>query len=486
MTSKEGRGIYELGPEAVVKALCDLSAENAALREENMLLRERLKALEERLTQNSHNSSKPPSSDGPYKPAPRSLRRRGERKSGGQPGHKGHTLKMVKNPDRTVLYRVDKCEKCGRSLKRKKAANIERRQVFDIPPVKIEVTEHQAEIKECPCGHLNKAAFPENVTAPVQYGPDLIAKAVYLRDYQLLPSGRVCEVLFDFFGCGMGEGTLNNATDKCFRGLAKTVEEIKQRLIGSAVVNFDETGCRVSSERQWLHVAGTRDLTYYQIHPRRGSIAMDEIGILPNFAGTAIHDFWKPYLKYSCKHGLCNAHHLRELTFVYEEQGQLWAKHMIDCLLDIKKTVDEARNVTDRLSEEEICKFEERYKKILKEGYAKNALPKKSTFSKKKRGRPKKSKARNLLERLDDHRKKALGFMYDFSVPFDNNLGERDVRMMKVQQKISGCFRSEDGGRVFSRIRSYISTARKNGVNAIEALKTALAGAPFMPLPGAT
>lgn len=486
MTSKEGCGIYELGPEAVVKALCDLSAENAALREENVLLQERLKTLEERLAQNSHNSSKPPSSDGHDKPAPRSLRPRAERKSGGQPGHKGYTLKMVKNPEHIVRHRVDKCEKCGRSLKEKKATDIERRQVFDIPPVKIEVTEHQAELKKCLCGHLNKAAFPEDVTAPVQYGPDIRAKAVYLRDYQLLPLERTCEVLRDFFGCEMGEGTLNNTANKCSQVLEEPVEEIKQHLIGSPVVNFDETGCRVNSERQWLHVAGTENLTYYQIHPKRGSIAMDEMGILPHFAGTAIHDFWKPYFKYKSKHGLCNAHHLRELTFVYEVKGQVWAKHMIDCLLNIKKTVDEAKILTDSLPEKQIRKFEEDYEKILKEGYAKNPLPEKSTSGKKKRGKRKKSKARNLLERLDNYREEALGFMYDFSVPFDNNLGERDVRMMKVQQKISGCFRSEDGAKVFSRIRSYISTARKNGINAIDALKKAIAGVPFMPLQGGT
>ncbi|GFP43801.1 transposase, partial [Candidatus Hakubella thermalkaliphila] len=462
MTPEEALAIYRAGPEAVVKALCDLYAENRAWGERIKVLEEKLKVLEERLAQNSRNSSKPPSSDGPDKPAPRTLRPRGEHKPGGQPGHKGYSLKMVEKPDHTVLHRVDQCEKCGRSLKKKEAMNIERRQVFDIPPVKIEVTEHQAEIKECLCGHLNKAAFPENITAPAQYGQDIIARAVYLRDYQLLPSERTCEVLRDFFSCGMGEGTLNNATSKCSLVLEEPLEQIKQHLTKSPVVNFDETGCRVDGKKQWLHVAGTKNLTYYQIHPKRGSEAMDEIGILPNFEGTAIHDFWKPYFKYSCKHGLCNAHHLRELTFVYEEQGQVWAKHMIDRLLDIKKVVDEARNVTDSLPEEQIQEFEEHYEKILKEGYLANPLPKKTTSHKKKRGRRKKSKSRNLLERLDHHREKALAFMYDFSVPFDNNLGERDERMMKVQQKISGCFRSEDGGKVFSRIRSYISTARKN------------------------
>ncbi len=486
MTREEALAIYRAGAEAVVKALCDLYAENRALWERIKILEEGLKVLKERLAQNSRNSSKPPSSDGPDKPAPRSLRPRGERKSGGQPGHKGYTLKMVKNPEHIVRHRVDKCEKCSRSLKEEKATDIERRQVFDIPPVKIEVTEHQAEIKKCLCGHLNKAAFPEDVTAPVQYGPDIRAKAVYLRDYQLLPLERTCEVLRDFFGCEMGEGTLENATNKCSQVLEEPAEEIKQHLIDSPVVNFDETGCRVNGEGQWLHVAGTENLTYYQIHPRRGSEAMDEMGILPNFVGTAIHDFWKPYFKYNCKHGLCNAHHLRELTFVYEVQGQVWAKHMIDCLLDMKKAVDETKIARDSLPEKQIRKFEGRYEGILKEGYEANPLSKEPTSTKKKRGRRKKSKARNLLEPLDNYREETLGFMYDFSVPFDNNLGERDERMMKVQQKISGCFRSEDGGKVFSRIRSYISTARKNGVNAIEALKGALAGDPFMPLPGGT
>lgn len=466
--------------------LKELLDENKTLSDRIKNLEEQLQPLKERLAKNSHNSSKPPSSDRPDNPAPRSLRPRGERKSGGQPEHKGHTLKMIKKPDYTIRHVVEKCEKCGRSLKKKKASDVERRQVFDIPPVKIEVTEHQAEIKECACGHLNKAAFPEDVTAPVQYGLDIKAKAIYLRDYQLIPLERTWEILRDFFGCDMGEGTINNATDKCFKILEGPVEEIKQHIIDSPVVNFDETGSRVNGGKQWLHAAGTSHLTYYQIHPKRGSEAMDDIGILPKFKGTAIHDFLRSYFKYNCKHGLCNAHHLRELTFVYEEQGQVWAKHMIDCLLDIKEAVDEAKRFTDSLSGKQIREFEQRYEEVLREGYKANPLSKQSIYKKKKRGRRKKSKARNLVERLDNYRKNALGFMYDFSVPFDNNLVERDERMIKVQQKISGCFRSENGAKAFSRIRSYISTVRKNKVNVIEALKKALAGAPFMPLSGET
>jgi hypothetical protein len=210
---------------------------------------------------------------------------------------------------------------------------------------------------------------------------------------------------------------------------------------------------------------------------------MDHMGILPSFNGRAIHDFWKPYFKYDCNHGLCNAHHLRELIFLHEQHGQRWAKNMIDCLIDIKKAVNEAKTSTDTLFKEQIHKFETRYQNILDKGYNENPLPKKKS-TKKKRGRPKKSKARNLLERLDENRKEVLAFMYDFKVPFDNNLAERDLRMAKVQQKISGTFRSQDGADAFCRIRSYISTAKKSAVNVIDAIGNAFQGYPFMPSSG--
>ena len=210
---------------------------------------------------------------------------------------------------------------------------------------------------------------------------------------------------------------------------------------------------------------------------------MDHMGILSNFKGRAIHDFWKPYFKYNCNHGLCNAHHLRELIFLHEQHSQRWAKNMIDCLIDIKKAVDKTKTSTDRLFKEQIHTFETRYQNILDKGYNENPLPKKKS-TKKKRGRPKKSKARNLLERLDEHRKEALAFMYDFKAPFDNNLAERDLRMAKVQQKISGTFRSQDGASAFCRIRSYISTVRKNAVNVIDAIGNAFQGHPFLPSAG--
>jgi hypothetical protein len=267
--------------------------------------------------------------------------------------------------------------------------------------------------------------------------------------------------------------------------LNEPLEQIRQQLEESRVINVDETSSSVKGKRQWLHVAANPFLTYYGIHPNRGSKATDYIGILPNFNGRAIHDFWKPYLTYDCAHGLCNAHHLRELTFIHEQHDQSWAKDMIDCLLDIKKTVDETREISDSISKEQIRRFETCYQDILDKGYNKNPLPVKDP-ARKKRGRQKKSKARNLLERLDEHREKALAFMHDFDVPFDNNLAERDLRMVKVQQKISGAFRSQKGAWAFCRIRSYISTVRKNAVNVIDAVENVFKGHPFIPSTGNT
>jgi hypothetical protein len=230
-----------------------------------------------------------------------------------------------------------------------------------------------------------------------------------------------------------------------------------------------------------MHAASTAAATCYAIHRKRGREATDEIGILPAFMGRAIHDFWKAYFGYGCLHGLCNAHHLRELIFVHEQHGQDWAERMIDCLLDIKNAVDVAGETTDRLAAEKVRVFEARYRHILYEGYAQNPLPAQPHAAKKKRGRRKKTKPRNLLERLDEHRDEALAFMYDFNVPFDNNQAERDLRMMKVQQKISGMFRTEDGAEAFCRIRSYISTARKNAVGAMDAMTRLFNGNPFVP-----
>ena len=304
---------------------------------------------------------------------------------------------------------------------------------------------------------------------------------MYLKNYQFLPFERTCELLSDLFGCGIREGALANILASCAESLKTPVLSIKEHIEQASVIHFDESGSRVLSKLWWLHVASTPLGTYYDIHRKRGGEAIDEIGILPGFIGRAVHDFWKPYFGYSCLHGLCNAHHLRELIFVHEQHQQDWADHMIDCLLEIKDAVDQARETTDHLDEKQIQDFERRYQQVLDEGYAQNPLPTLPPSARKKRGRRKKSKSRNLLERLDDHRKEALAFMYDFEVPFDNNLAERDIRMMKVQQKISGMFRTEERAKAFCRFRSYISTARKNAVGAMDALTRLFSGNPFVP-----
>jgi len=490
LSREDALAIYGAGPEVVVRVLLEMDARIHALEQQVQQLTARLevsekrvKELEDRLAKNSRNSGKPPSTDGYKKPSPKSMRtNKGGRKPGGQPGHTGHTLEMVAEPDHTEVHRVKQCECCGRSLVDDEPLDAERRQVHDLPPMQLVVTEHQAEIKRCPCGHLNKAAFPEGVNAPVQYGPLARAAAVYLNIYQFLPYQRACELLEDLLGCPMSEGTLANIIGECCRLVEDPVTRIKEQIAQAAVVHFDESGSRVKGKLWWVHTASTTNATYYGVHRKRGREAFDAIDILPHFTGRAIHDFWKPYFGYSCLHGLCNAHHLRELIFVHEQYQQDWAQRMIDCLLDIKQAVDGVAPCAEGLSEEQTQTFEVRYQQILDEGYAQNPLPAVPANAKKKRGRRKKTKPRNLLERLDKHREEALAFMHDLTVEFDNNLAERDIRMIKVQQKISGMFRTEQGAGAFCRIRSYISTARKNAVGAADALALLFSGTPFVPI----
>ena len=498
LTREEAQAIYRAGEETVVRVLLEMDARiHDALRAidgleqqvRDLTLRldaseQRVKHLEDQLAKNSRNSSKPPSTDGFQKPAPKSLREKSARPSGGQSGHRGNTLTMVEKPDRTEPHRVERCECCGRSLAACPPDGIEKRQVRDLPPLRLIVTEHQAERKRCPCGHLNKAAFPEGVNAPVQYGSGIKALAVYFNNYQFLPYKRTCELLADLFDCGISEGTLANLVSECHERLEAPVRQIKAQIAQAPVAQFDESGARVEKKLWWLHAASTATATYYDIHPKRGAEAIKAIGILPNFIGRAIHDFWKPYFGYECDHGLCNAHHLRELIFVHEQHRQAWADDMIDCLLDIKAAVAQARPTTDHLTEDQRRDFEARYQRILDQGYAQNPLS--PAPVRKKRGRRKKTKPRNLLERLDEHRQEVLAFMYDFNVPFDNNLAERDIRMMKVQQKISGTFRSEDGAHAFCRIRSYLSTARKNALGAMDAIARVFDGNPFVPIDNTT
>ncbi len=474
MKRKDIIKVYNAGPEAVIKLVESILLKQ---QEDILELKKRIKALEDRLSQNSTNSSRPPSTDWPTKK--RSLRKKTGRSPGGQKGHKGHNLKMVETPDSIIVHSVATCSGCGRSLK-EEPARYRKRQVFDLPPIEVEVTEHRTEEKRCPhCGQLNIACFPDGIDQPAQYGPRIKAFAVYLNQYQLLPYGRTRELFLDLFGTGLSAGTIVNANRVCSVALKPVEDMIKDKVTASAVVHFDETGLYTEQKRWWLHVAATEDLTYYACHPKRGKAATDDIDILPNFNGIAIHDGWDTYFKYNCGHGLCNTHHLRELKAIGECCEQKWTSDMASLLVEIKEYVDKRRIVTDKLDTNEIDSFKDRYDKIIKRGLAKNP-PVKKRDGPKKRGRIKQSKATNLLLRLKRYREETLLFMYNFDVPFENNLAERDIRMMKVQQKISGTFRSADGARTFCRIRGYISTVRKNSLSVIDAIGAAFEGDPII------
>ena len=473
--------IYEEGPEAVIatmQILCSIINKQAARIAE---LEERVKSLEDQINKNSRNSSKPPSTDtfrkikGQRKPSGRPV--------GGQKGHKGHTLEMAEKPDREIVHQVARCEFCGRSLCDVEATNYERRQVFDLPPIKVEVFEHQAESKICPnCGCLNKAAFPKEVAYPVQYGTRLKSVAVYLNQYQLVPFDRLSETFVDLFGHRLSQSTLIDANRTCYNILGPVEEDIKQQIIASPVICLDETGMRIEGKRKWCHVVSTENLTYYAANPHRGSEANEDMGILPVYSGTAVHDGWSSYFKFKCKHALCNAHHIRDLLFIHEEYKQNWAKDLIDQLIDIKETVDRRKPIHCNLDLAEINDFEDRYDHIIERAKLENPpITSNSQGPIKKRGKKKKTKAQNLLERLQKYRREVLAFMYDFEVPFDNNQAERDLRMMKVQQKISGNFRSWDGAKIFCRIRGYISTVKKNSSSVIDAIQGVFEGKPFIP-----
>jgi transposase len=442
----------------------------------------RIEALENQCQKNSRNSSKPPSGDG-FGKRTKSLRPNGERPSGGQKGHPGSTLAWREEVDEVVVHRMLQCQGCGTSLRDAPVLGWDLRQVHDLPPLKLVVSEHQAEEKQCPCcGEVNRAAFPADVTSVVQYGCNLKGVMVYLMEAQLLPSERVCELLREVLSGELSEGTLYNARQQYYEQLQPVEQHLKAGMQQAGVGHFDETGMRVGGQLMWLQVACTSGLTYYCVHAKRGRVAMDAMDILPSFTGQSIHDSWSSYAHYDYQHGLCNAHHLRELRFVVERYEQSWADEMMTLLVEIKDQVEVAQACgRDGLSGEQLSEFERRYGALIEQGLVANPLPVIDPEHPKSKGRIKQSPPKNLLDRLQANQRAVLAFMDDFRVPFDNNQAERDLRMMKLKQKISGGFRSLEGAQMFCRIRGYISTLRKQGIPVLDALRRVLVGDPIFP-----
>jgi transposase len=422
----------------------------------------------DRLTLNSRNSSKPPSTDTNKKKNDKKDNT-SNRKPGGQKGRAGKQLQPVENPDEIKAIPIDtKTLPKGNYTD----AGFEARQVIDFE-ISVHVVEYRAQVVVDGRGRRHVAPFPVGVTRPIQYGSNAKVTAVYMSQHQLIPYKRTANYFAEQVGFNISVGTLFNFNKEAYQLLEPFEQISKQRLIDSAMVNADETGINVNGKNMWLHTACNEKWTHFYPHQKRGCDAMDDIGILPNFKGVLCHDGWKSYYKYNdCDHALCNAHHLRELEWCATEGEQQWAGKIKDFLLELNITVTAADG---QLNNEQSQYYFAQYKVLLCE--AEKECPRAEPENNKpKRGKVKQSKARNLLQRLIDYHADVLRFMSDIDVPFTNNQGERDLRMTKVQQKISGCFKSEEGAKIFCRVRGYLNTCSKHGINATQALKTLFDG----------
>jgi transposase len=445
-------------------------------------LNARVAELERRLGKDSSNSSRPPSSDGLGKPPAPRRRQRGGRAVGKQPGAPGAHLAQVSDPDEVVVHRPVVCGGCGGDLTLAPVTGVEARQVFDLPEVRLWVCEHRAERRACACGQVTAGVFPSQARAAACYGAAVRGLAGYLMGGHHLPVERAAQVLGDALGASVSAGMLAGLAAEAAGGLGGFVERVRERLVGAEVAHFDETGARVAGRLHWVHSASTELLSLFTVHAKRGMVAMDAAGVLPGFHGVAVHDGWSPYWRYpKATHALCAAHLLRELEGVAELPAQGWAAELAEWFtIACAKTTDARDSATDRLEATVLADLTDRYDRILATGRAANPLPPRPPGRRRRRRR---SPAACLLERLDAHRGEVLRFLQDLRVPPTNNLAERDIRMVKLQQKISGCWRTLDGAQAFLTVRSYISTARKHGINPLVALRRLFEGDPWLPAP---
>jgi transposase len=433
--------------------------------------------LRRQLGQNSRNSSKPPSSDSPFaKPAPKSLRGKSGRKPGGQKGHPGATLAQVADPDETLRHEPGPCGGCGGDLADAPKVGMERRQVFDLPPMRVRVTEHQLITRRCACGATTCGIAPQGVTAPVQYGPRISAIILYLYVGQFLSKKRTAQALAELFGTPVGEGTVATMTTRAAHGLGEFLDQVTDRLAEAEVARFDETGLRVAGRLHWVHCARTGKYTLITCHPQRGTAGIDAAGVLSRFRGIAVHDAWAPYDTYlDVEHQLCCAHALRELTAVIDtasEAAWCWASQAADALVALQKLVAEAIAISaGTIDPDALATQIHRYRSTAQAGISQTAARSDAVMRKHH------ALARRLLNRQDDY----LRFTHDWRVPADNNGSERDIRMIKLRQKVSGCLRSLTGAQHFCAIRSYLSTAAKHGKHSFDALVMLTEGRPWLP-----
>lgn len=461
LNTKNVQGLIEKAKKQIAKEK-DIPPASKAIMEMMILV---ITLLAQKLGLNSSNSSTPPSAD-PNREKKSKVKN--SKKPGGQKGHKGINLKPVDNPDIVENIPLDRNTLPEGQYQE---SGYEKRQVFDIDISAI-VTEYRAQVLVNEKGRRFVAPFPEGVSRPIQYGSGVKTNSVYMSMFQLVPYNRVADHFVEQMNIPLSSGSIFNFNQEAYNRLADFEQWLQKKLIQSELVHADETGINIGSKRAWLHNASNDKYTFFYPHQRRGREAMDAMGVLPAFKGILCHDHWKPYYHYGKEHALCNAHHLRELEWAWEKDKQKWASAMMDFLHKANKSVEEAGGSLDTPRTE---KFIRDYRNLILDA-EKECPPPQSKDRKGKRGKIPRSKSRNLLERLRDHESEVLKFMTVRQVPFSNNLAENDVRMTKVQQKVSGCFRSWQGAEIFCRVRSYISTCRKHGVSATVGLRLLFQG----------